>query len=283
MNTQEKFDLYMEGLLSEKEVQELKEQLLTNPELNNEFSQYREANFLLEKNLSSSLINPENDPVISSLTLDDRLIIENEVDNYLSDPLKKNEESFRETTKKLFTTQSYSGRLTANPLFRVAAFLAFFVMITALLFITVIPEKKLSSDEIFEKYYRPLDDKTLKLNSSNQEMQLVIAYFRKSDYDSASSGLDAISHIYDTEYLYHILKGLILLEKNNPEIAGEFFITAMNKADNVNKYSAKWYYGLTCLKENDPEAALKAFSDLSKTKNPYSRNAKKIIATVKLD
>jgi len=142
--------------------------------------------------------------------------------------------------------------------------------------------KELSSIQVFQMYYDPINDKSLKPFDTYQViMQKAIIDFRKADFAAADSGLEMISKDYDTDYMYHIIKGLILLEQGNHENAKEYFKTAMDEADNNNRFVAKWYLGLTLLKEKNISDALALFKDLSQVQNQYKRKAKRILKTVK--
>lgn len=289
MNTQDRFDLYIDGLLSKKEMQELEDQFKSNPDLFEDFKEYSKINQMLENGLSSPLLDCKGDKIIEKLSLQQRLSIEEDVSEYLSDSnhrIREKEKDFRDLLKSL--KNKSKGRrmvkfLTSDTLIKIAAAIVILFLSTVLIIKNFdFFNKQLSAGLVFEKYYDPVNDKILKpFGSYDVIMRKAIIAFRKDDFESANSSLDMISKEYDTEYMYHIMKGLILLEEDKLEEAKEYFTTAMNEAESNSRFIGKWYLGLTLLKESNIQEALVLFKDLSEVKNPYKKEAKKILNTVK--
>jgi predicted negative regulator of RcsB-dependent stress response len=289
MNTQEKFDLYIEGLLSKKEMQELEDQFKSKPELYDDFKEFSKVNQLLKSSLSSPLLDCKDDLIIGQLSLQQRLMIEEDVSEYLSDsklPFQKNERDFKELLNSIKNKSKESRKkkfLTLNPFIKIAAAIII-IFSTSILVVKNFnfSRKQLSAILIFKKFYDPVNDKSLKPYGTYYViMQKAMVDFRNADFDAANSSLEMISKDYDSDYMYNIMKGLILLEEGKSKSAKEYFKTAINEAGNDSRFVAKWYLGLTLLKENNTLDALPLFTDLSQVQNPYKKDAKKILKTVK--
>jgi hypothetical protein len=291
MNTLDKFELYIEGSLSNKEVQDLEDEFRNNPELFEDFKEYNKVNHLLKRRLSSPLIDCKDDSILNQLSLNERLSIEEDVFNYRENPepdLQENELHFRKllSSIKIASKNRQNKRnLLLNIYIKIAAVIILgFLISTLIINNNELYNNQLISIQLFQKYYDPMHDKSLKPFDTYQViMQKAIIDFRNADFAAADSNLEMISKDYDTEYMYHIIKGLILLEEGKPENAKGYFKTAMSEAVNDNRFVAKWYLGLTYLKENNSSDALPLFKDLSQVQNRYKREAKRILKAVKLE
>ena len=284
MTIQERFELYIEGLLNKEESQELERQLKSNPQFYDEFKQFAEANLLLREKLSSPLIACGNDVIIKELSLKERLMIDEDVDDYLSGPKQEGEKEFKDVIETIIHEKpGNKNPFIINTFIKIAAvFLLVFITSAIIVKINNI-RGKYSPTVAFVNYYNPVKDETLQVSGVyDMIMQRAIIDFRKADYDAVNNNLNMISKDYDTEYMYHILKGLLLLENGKSDSARQFFSTAMIKAENDNRFIAKWYLGLTFLKENNYKAALPLFTELSKEDNPYRREAKSLLKKLKV-
>ena len=285
MNIQDKFDLYIEGLLSKEEMQALEDQFKSDPDLFENFKEYSKVNLMLKNGLASPILDCEGDAILEQLSLHQRLSIEEDVSEYLLDTklhAGENEKDFRELLKSL--KNKSKGRrkrksLSIDFLIKIAAAIVILFLSSVLVIRNFdLSNKQLSAALAFQKYYDPVNDKSLKsFGSSDIIMRKAIIAFRKDDYASANSSLDMISKEYDTEYMYHIMKGLILLEESKLSNAKVYFTTAMNEAESSSRFIGKWYFGLTLLKENNIQEASVLFTELSKVNNPYKKRAEKIL------
>jgi len=287
MNTQDKFDLFIEGLLSEKEIQELRRQLNDDPVLFNEFKKYVETSQLLRQELGTPLLSDNDDLLLKTLSLNQRLKIDEDVTEHLQrqkEDLYKGEKEFRKNIGKIIQKKSRRGIISKIHLFYKVAAVFMLVFISTMVLIRNInfSRKPINSLSVFQRFYDPVNDKTLRSYFSyNIILQKAIIAFRKADYAVANSNLDEISNDYDTEYKYHILKGLILLEKDDSENAKAFLKTAMENSSTESRYVAAWYLGLALLKENNINDAIPVFTDLNNESNPYRKDAKRILRKVK--
>lgn len=287
MNTQEKFELFIEGLLDDEESKEFKKQLEDDPELMMEFKKYNYVNRLLQRELDTPLLNDDDDPDLKSLSLEQKLMIDDAVDEYFRNNKQvsfQGDDQFREAigkNLKKYPERSFFSKIKSY--YKIAA-IFILGLICSLIIIRYVTPSYRSIDAItaYKQFYDPLNDKYFKSSGSyNMNLQRAIIAFRKADYPSAISILDEISDDYDTEYNYKILRGLILLEKGESMKARELFMTAMQKSETDSRYAARWYLGLSLLRENKTEDALPFFRELGKIRNPYRADAKKILRTVK--
>ena len=285
MTIQERFELYIEGLLNEEESQELERQLKSNTQFYDEFKQFAEANLLLIKKLSSPILACGNDMIIKELSLKERLMIDEDVDEYLSGPKQEGENEFKDVIGNIISDKSANKNpFIINTFLKIAA-LFLLVFITSAIIVKINNIRgKFNPTEAFINYYNPVMDETLQSSGVyDMIMQRAIIDFRNADFDAVNNNLNMISKDYDTEYMYHIMKGLLLLENGESDSARQFFSTAMINAENVNRFIAKWYLGLTFLKENNYKAALPLFTELSNEDNPYRREAKRLLKKLKIN
>lgn len=290
MNTQDKLELFIERLLNENESPELLKMLEDDPELMQVFKKYVDANKLLNNKLDSPLLkNNDDDSNLNSLSLEQRMIIDDEVDEHLmkkKQDLTQDEKEFREIIRKIIRKKSGRSSLPEIPLFYKIAAVLILGLIFGLVLIRPVNfhQKSINATMAYMKYYDPVNDEYFEsFDSYNMSFQRAIIAFRKTDYNTAISSLNEISEDYDTEYNYHILKGLIMLEKGESVKARELLKTAMERSKTTSRFVAQWYLGLTLLKENKTSDALPLFRELSDTRNPYRRDAKRILRKVKWD
>jgi tetratricopeptide (TPR) repeat protein len=283
MNTQEKFELIIEGKLSEHEIREFNKQLEENPALSEEFEKYRKTHQIAQKELYSPILSDEDDPFINSLSLEQKLEIDNDVSEFYKNPKTSHDESlkiFREKIKKIGRHNQGNGVWEIiRAYYKIAALLVSGILLSYILIRVYISSDKAESPlAMYEKYYAPLKDENLKsFRTYDFDLQKEFLAFRNADPVSDSMKIYDIAEEYDTEYKYTILNGLISLEKGNYQTARNYFQTALDKSTSGSRYIAEWYLSLTCLRDNHKDQAVELLTHLGSVDNPYRNKARKLV------
>ncbi len=156
--------------------------------------------------------------------------------------------------------------------------------------------KNLSPQQAYTRFYNPQSDDELKnIISKDKTIASNFNNYKRSEGPEPFSLEDSVSPedpfspddpalaIIPTDYDLSIgllFQGIIEMERSNSSEALNCFskILALEKPGKPN--SAKFYMSLVYLSENDSTEALPILKELSLTKNPYRKSARKILRSL---
>ena len=316
MSIQNIFDLYFENRLSDKEKKEFEKSLAEDHELAETFRAYIHVNHMLESELISPVFNHDQDPLLSELNLDQKLSIEDDfrrfrhdeskqddgVKHLLSDDPQSDEEdpfnSFNPMLKEVKGDYGKKGKIPGREklsklsggnnsfiirIAGVAAVLAFSFLIIKFISDSFISAKnKLNTEQLYAKFYNPVSDNELKnLDLTYPSLQDAFSEFKRSNRNPPSFNKNDTGVQTDEYQLSMLFSGIIYMERNDFHSARECFqkILAYQNPQKVN--TVYYYLALSYLKDGFNNEAVNLLKKLSEFKNPYRRDAKAILKSVK--
>jgi len=313
MNIVSKLNQYFENKLSESEKIEFEKELAEHVVLKKLYQEYFQINQTMEKELYSSLLQKDNDPLLSDLTLSQKLDIESDILRFY-----KNESVIKNPTSNISDNENISSA-TINPhsetnnridsdekkfidiikkatikksppksryffhFAGIAATIALsFFSLKLIVDQVVIDNHKMEPNEAFAEFYKPLYDKELKaIFFGEQKMYDDYVKLRESKFTNPEEyerQLKIINSNYEFSLFY---LGIISLERNDFQDAKSYFSKILSLKNPERLYSANFYLALSCLAEGNLSESRSLLNELSKSSNPYRKKSKTILRMLK--
>ena len=162
-----------------------------------------------------------------------------------------------------------------------AAVITGFVIIAG---ISIISNRKMSSDEIIDRYYKPYEATTSSRSEAvagNVDYSLALEYYSIHDYRNAAIYFNRVIE-NEPENMYSVLlSGISNFEiKNYPEAEGSFLKVIANN-NNYFIDHAQWYLALCYLRTDRKILARDQLAIIEKSRTIYRKDAKKILRSLK--
>ncbi len=297
MNIYNKLDQYLYNNLSEEEKVQFERELLRNSELSETYQAYSKINRILENSLVSPVFDFKDDPMLKKLTLEQRLAIEEDYlrynlnesnpDSFIASEIrldetqdnKTNEEAFRRILKNAEENTPRTKTKFFNLYTGIAA--ALVVSLLAGKFVFDLPfaeSKKISPQKAFLVYFKPQTDNELKaIAFSDNSTQNLDSEYKRSGINQKSNNSYQSNYTQDELELSYLFNGVIWMERNNMPEAKKYFNKILNLNNPKKLHSCLYYLSLACLSEGKLSEALPYLNQLSKSKNPYKKQSRKIL------
>jgi len=314
MNIPNKFNLFFENKLTEKEKIEFKKELLEQPELRQLYQEYIQLNRVTENELYSEILF-DNDPLLNELSISQRLDIESDfirfhdhnglkTDESLKFPDKEkpynqddypsdNPESVSEPEELTFNKVRNETSLSIPPSKPNTVFI--YLGVAATIIIAFFSGKllidtyssrdnRISPQQAFNEYYKPTEDEILRsANYSDERQRAAFFELKRSNIDSiiiSSNKMQVSKEEYEISLLY---LGIINIERKNFDEARECFSRILSIEDSEQRFSASFYLSLIYLAEENINEAKPLLLKLSESKNPYRKNARAILKSLNME
>lgn len=138
-----------------------------------------------------------------------------------------------------------------------------------------------SSDNISDKYYKPLETNLNYRSASNDnisnELKLAMNFYENRDYAKAIVHFENILVTDESKVGLNLYSGISHLEIKEYAEANKRFIKVIDHKENAFYESALWYLGLSYTMTNDNEKAKEIFFALSQKDGYYKKDARKIM------
>lgn len=161
-----------------------------------------------------------------------------------------------------------------------AAVLTAFILVGSLFLLN---NRKLSSDELLEKYYEPYEAPAplrSKKTFVNQDYITAVEYFNVHDYRKAALYFSKVVE-NDPRYMEStLLYGVSNFEEKNYPEAEHSFAKVIDDDNNLFIEDAQWYLALCYLKTGEQEKASRQFTSIKNSESIYSKKAKKILRNI---
>ena len=112
-------------------------------------------------------------------------------------------------------------------------------------------------------------------------MENAIASYTAKDYDKAISYLEQVILEEQGDMESVFMHGMANMEVSNYPVASGSFSRVIEHNDNLYLEDAAWYLGLCYMMTGETDKAVKQFSDISKSKSRYSKEAAKLARRLK--
>jgi tetratricopeptide (TPR) repeat protein len=168
-----------------------------------------------------------------------------------------------------------------------AGYMKYAAAIAALILIgsiTMFSGKKLSSDEIVDKYVRGYEPPTAQRSGNsgtNADFTLALEYYNTHDYGKAATLFNKVLASNPNDMQSVILSGVANFEDKKYPEATQSFVKVINDNDNLFIETAKWYLAMCYIKTDDTGKAIQQLESIKKEDGIYRNEAKKILRNLK--
>lgn len=313
MNIPNKFDLFFENKLTDKEKIEFEKDLLEQPELRQLYLEYVQINRITDNELYSEMLF-DNDPLLNELSISQRLDIESDFIRFHDKNGKKTGESLKFPGKeKPYDQDDYPSdhpeavsepeelrfnkvrdETSLNKPSRKPNSVFIYLGVAATVTLAIFAGKSIidahssransiSPQQAFNDYYKPAEDETLRsVNFSDARLRAAFFELKRSNFDSGiifSNQMEVSKEDYELSLLY---LGIINIERENLEEARGCFLRILSFEGSEQRFSASFYLSLVYLAEENINEAKPILLKLSESKNPYRKNARTVLKSLKL-
>jgi tetratricopeptide (TPR) repeat protein len=161
-----------------------------------------------------------------------------------------------------------------------AAAIAGFLIIGS---IALLSNRKLTSDEIMNRYYKPYEPaSSLRSNELvvNRDYNLALEYYNIHDYRNAVVYFNKVLENEPGNMHSALLNGISNFEIENYPVATSYFLKVINDNNNYYIDHAQWYLALCYIKTDERLKAIEQLAIIEKSKTIYRKDAKKILKSL---
>ena len=165
--------------------------------------------------------------------------------------------------------------------FRYAAIVGTVTVIAVLL---LLPGKKLTSNEIMNRYYKiyepPTTQRSAKVTTSDDFNQ-AIEFYKTNDFKNAAVYFKKVISQEPKDMYSTLLFGISNFEEHKYPEAKQSFGQVIDDRNNLYLDQAEWYLALCYIKTDDTEKALSLLEKIKNENGIYKDDAKNIIRNLK--
>jgi len=162
-----------------------------------------------------------------------------------------------------------------------AALIALLLLIGS---ITLIPDRKLTANEIVDKYYKEYEPSTVPRSGTaaiNEDFSLAMEFYNTHDYKNAAIHFNKVLKS-DLNYMQSVLlTGVSRMEDQKYQEAEISFEEVIKDKENYFIEDAMYFLGLCYLQTDEKEKAIQQFEIINKEGSIHKGVAKKIIKELK--
>lgn len=140
----------------------------------------------------------------------------------------------------------------------------------------ILSNKPQSTEQLVNKYYKPahpiLQIRSVEASKENA-MDQAFKFYRENDFNNALTYFKTLENQI-TAWFY---SGVCLIELQQYSQAIESFVFVINDNDNLFVEQSEWYLGLIYLMDNQKDLAVKQFEKISSENSFYSAQAVEIL------
>jgi tetratricopeptide (TPR) repeat protein len=149
--------------------------------------------------------------------------------------------------------------------------------------IALLSNKKLSSNEIIDRYYKPYEASTSVRSDKmvlNQDYSLALEYYNVQDYRNAAIYFHKVLENEPGNMHSVLLNGISNFEIENYPEARISFLTVIDDSNNYYIDHAQWYLALCYIKTGEKFKAIEQLAQIEKSKTIYRKDARKILKSL---
>jgi len=140
----------------------------------------------------------------------------------------------------------------------------------------ILSNKPQSTEQLVNKYYKPahpiLQIRSVEANKENA-MDQAFKFYRENNFNSALTYFKTLENQITAKFY----SGVCLIELQQYSQAIESFVFVINDNDNLFVEQSEWYLGLIYLMDNQKDSAIKQFEKISLENSFYSAQANEIL------
>jgi tetratricopeptide (TPR) repeat protein len=144
----------------------------------------------------------------------------------------------------------------------------------------VYQHRRLSSEQIFEKYYRSVEIPVIFRGGNtdiNQSLQKGLTFFNNGEYAKATKAFEEITVTFPDRPEFQLMLGAAAMENSEYDKAEASFQKVLENGTDLLAEEAEWALGFTYLLSGDHAGALKVFQEIASLNGYYSQKAEKLI------
>ncbi len=245
------------------------------------------TNEKLEMYLSNGLPRKETDSFRENLHQDSNLRKELKVRQDIEDALKETDfNMFQETIEQIVQTEEIKTKKSRFPELKTSSFrwlvaaASIAVIIIGANIVFVLNEKSYEPQELYSMYYKPYDSyasvRSGNINTDDIFFQALLKY-EKQEFDETISLLNKIIEVDNMNIASMFYLGVSYIETGRYADAFNSFTKIVDHGDNLFIEQADWYLGLTFLRSDEQEKAIKQFQTIAQSQSFYNEKAKEIL------
>lgn len=150
--------------------------------------------------------------------------------------------------------------------------------------ITLIPGKKLGSEEIMKRYYtayEPITSQRSVQSGTDADFTLALEFYNTRDYEKAAILFNKVLENKPNDMQTVLLVGVANFEEKKYPEAKQSFGKVIEDKDNLYIDQAQWYLALCYLNTSEKEKAIKLLKIIGNESSIYKNDAIKIIRGLK--
>ncbi len=140
----------------------------------------------------------------------------------------------------------------------------------------ILSNKPQSTEQLVNKYYKPahpiLQIRSVEASKENA-MDQAFKFYRENNFNSALTYFKTLENQITAKFY----SGVCLIELQQYSQAIESFVFVINDNDNLFVEQSEWYLGLIYLMDNQKYSAIKQFEKISSENSFYSAQANEIL------
>ncbi len=140
----------------------------------------------------------------------------------------------------------------------------------------ILSNKPQSTEQLVNKYYKPahpiLQIRSVEASKENA-MDQAFKFYRENDFNNALTYFKTL----ENQITARFYSGVCLIELQQYSQAIESFVFVINDNDNLFVEQSEWYLGLIYLMDNQKDLAVKQFEKISSENSFYSAQAVEIL------
>jgi tetratricopeptide (TPR) repeat protein len=150
--------------------------------------------------------------------------------------------------------------------------------------LTLITGRKISSDEIIDRYYKPYDPPASSRSASgtfNTDYTLAVEYYKIHDFRNAAVYFSKVINDEPGNMPSNLMKGISDFEIQNYPEATNSFRKVIDNNNNLYIDHAQWYLALCYIRTGEEQKAKEQLLEVEKSGSIYKNDAKKILRRIK--
>lgn len=282
MDYTELFDLYIDGRLEGKELEEFNRKLTEDKGFKRSLEEYIELHKAAEEAIG---IVPEEKPDTKVDSETDQLTLK-DIEKYgTQNRITADEEmlSFKRNISSV-EKEFLNGEIPIikRKLWIPLSVAATVIMVLAITIFFIVKHNRLTNNDLFTEYYVPYigSENVFEIARSSGNLLFAIKLFESGDYARASILFEQYTDSSDFKEYASLYTGLICMELGKWEDALVALHIAVQTNDNQMVSVARWYLGLCYLRMDDAESACMQFDVLASSKNQYTVRARRILRKI---
>jgi tetratricopeptide (TPR) repeat protein len=150
--------------------------------------------------------------------------------------------------------------------------------------ISLIPGKKLSSEEIMNRYYSAYETTATSRSytaEADPDYLMAMDYYKIHDYRKAAIYFSKVLENNPKDMESTLLQGVSNFEISNYPESKQLFTSVIDNNNNLFVEDARWYLALCYIRTDEEMKAIDQLQEIKKSSSIYKRDAKNILRKIK--